>query len=85
MTEEGGCVFERDYHLQRVVCVCCRQQHSSPLCACVSDVSVCFQQYPSHQPREYYCVLCVSVLGCVTFLCQAAGSTTIEQDGCLAG
>lgn len=28
-------LYLRDYHLQRVVSVCCRQQHSTSLCVCV--------------------------------------------------
>lgn len=67
-----GFVFERDYHLRVVfVRVCFRQKHSSPLCVREIVRGVCFQQYPSHQPREYYCNLCliarmchVSVPGC---------------------
>lgn len=80
-------VLERDYHLQRVVfvCVCCRQQHSSPFYVCewVRDVYV----FSSIQviSLESITVICVSLLGCVMFLCLAAGSTPMEQDGWLAG
>lgn len=34
---------------------------------------------------ESITVICVSLLGCVMFLCLAAGSTPMEQEGWLAG
>lgn len=78
MKQEGGFVFERDYHVQPGICVCCRWQHSSSLyvlCAWACDVyeqCVCFFQ-PLSKSSAYRVLLCVS--------CQAAGWMVVWPAG----
>lgn len=93
MCERRGCICILKeitiYNLS--FCVCCRQEHSSSLyvqmCAYVRVcVCVCVTFFSSIQviSLECYCMLCVSVLGSVIFLCQAAGFNSCGA-GWLAG
>lgn len=81
MTKRGRiCILKEILHLQPVICVCCRKEHSSLLYVCVRDASLCACFFsPAVSMSSAYRVLLCSVFQC--FLPRAAGPPPVEQDG----